>query len=96
MLVLAISAHVEPPFVEVCHLTTLPVLPLNVIVPVFVELHNVPPEYDVVPPTAGKIMVIVLLAVAVQPFASVAVTLYVVVVVGLTVIAVVVALVLHE
>ena len=56
---LVISDHVEPPFVEVCHFTTLPVLPLNVMVPLLLALHNAPPEYEVVPPTEGALTVIV-------------------------------------
>ena len=59
MVVLEISVHVLPPSVEVCHLTTLPVLPLNVTVPLFVALQNVLVVVEVVPPTEGALTVIV-------------------------------------
>ena len=70
--VLEISVHVVPPLVEVCHLTTLPVCPLNVIVPLLLALHNAPPEYEVVPPTeaikqeheAGLVVMVVALELA--------------------------------
>ena len=56
---LAISVHVTPAFVEVCHFTTLPVCPLNVIVPLFVILHNVLVVVEVVPPTEAALTVMI-------------------------------------
>ena len=59
VVVLEISVHVEPPFVEVCHFIILPVLPLNVTVPLFVALQNVLVVVEVVPPTEAALTVMI-------------------------------------
>ena len=54
VVVFVISVHEVPPFIEVCHFTTVPVCPLNVIVPVFVVEHvGIVVVVAVVPPTEG-------------------------------------------
>jgi hypothetical protein len=50
---LAISVHVPPPFVEVCHLVTLPVLLLKEIVPLLVAVQKLVVGVLAVPPTEG-------------------------------------------
>ena len=72
-----------PPFVEDSHLTILPVYPLSVNVPPFEPVQAVVTLGERVPPAGDGRTVTVTVAELLHPFASVPVTVYVVLVVGL-------------
>ena len=57
VVVLATFVQLLPPFIERIHFDTLPVCPLNVIVPVFVPEHTAVLPV-VVPPTAGVTVIV--------------------------------------
>ena len=73
--------QVAPPFVDASHLTTFPVFPVKVNVPLFEPVQTVVMSGEIVPPSGG-FTVTVTSAVFVHPLASVPVTVYVVVTVG--------------
>ena len=85
VVVLAIGSHVVPPSVELSHCVTLPVLPVKPNVPL--TLLQEETEAGKEPPTVIGLTVTVSLAVLIQPVPSVdvAVTVYIVVILGLAV-----------